>query len=249
MRKLIAGNWKMNGDYDKVGHFCREMMRRKDVVKKSVDVLLAPPFPYLMQMSEIFQETGISLAGQDCHFEDKGAYTGEVSAKMLKDVGCDAVILGHSERREFNQEDALLIGKKIIQACNAGLHVVLCVGETAQEHAEGKLYDVLEYQIQSSLPRDMNAPRLSIAYEPRWAIGTGKIPSVEEISKIHEKIFEICKKSLNLSALVPKILYGGSVNASNAVSILQLPSVGGALVGGASLEAESFLAIAEAAIP
>lgn len=202
-----------------------------------VSVVLCPPFTLLNLLAEQLSHSPVSLGAQDCHTDASGAFTGEISAEMLKDVGCDYVIVGHSERRQYYHEDNALVKNKAEAAHRAGLVAVICVGETLQQREEGNTLSCLTEQLQASLPSGANPANTVIAYEPVWAIGTGKIPTSQEIAEVHQHI---------LSLLAPKandafhVLYGGSVKPNNADGILRTPGVDGLLVGGASLDASAF---------
>lgn len=187
-------------------------------------------------------KNGMTQGGQNCHHENSGAHTGDISAAMLKDAGCEWVLLGHSERRTNHQETSTLIAEKANLAISNELKTMICVGETLEERENGKAFEIVATQLKDSLPADFPANKFAIAYEPVWAIGTGKVASPADIQAMHEHIHN------QLIALHPdyaaiKILYGGSVKPSNAAEILELPHVGGALVGGASLTVEDFTAI------
>ncbi len=202
------------------------------------DLLVCPPATVLIPVADILAGSGIALGGQDCHAAEKGAYTGDVSAEMLKDAGCSHVILGHSERRHGHGESDAAIRPKVAAAWRAGLVAILCIGETRAEREAGRALAVVSAQLAGSLPEGAAAERLVVAYEPVWAIGTGLTPTLADIAEIHAGI----------RALLPRgtrILYGGSVNPKNAGEILALADVDGGLVGGASLKAEDFWAIAQ----
>ena len=211
-----------------------------------VKVALAPPFTLINSMREAVQD--IRVGGQDCHFESSGAHTGDVSAVMLADAGADFVIVGHSERREMHGENDALVRSKAEAAQAAGLQVILCVGETAKQRDAGKAEEVVAKQLDGSLPQGENAAvNFSVAYEPVWAIGTGRVPSVDDVATMHRAIRAKLVAAYGDSGVAVQILYGGSVNAGNAAELLGADEVGGALVGGASLAAESFTAIIGAA--
>jgi len=212
----------------------------RDVVKlnqnNEAEIVLCPPFIHIPAVYNEIKNTVIKCGGQDCHFEEKGAYTGNISPAMLKDAGCEYVVLGHSERRQYHNETNKLINNKAEMAINNGLKVVLCIGETLEERKSGKEIKVVNSQLEMSIPTNANSENLIIGYEPIWAIGTGKTPNIEEIKQIHNEIAKFGFKTI----------YGGSVNPSNANEILAISSVAGALVGGASLNAENFLNIINA---
>lgn len=250
MKKLIVGNWKMNLDSARV----EDLLEHLHADESSPEVVVCPPFPYLLkakgalhlQMAKgVMPETSILVGAQNCHSAESGAHTGDVSAAMLVDVGCEYVILGHSERRQGHHETSYMISDKAIAATNHGLKVIICIGETEAENAEGSTQHVLRTQLEESIPDGMSAYNMVIAYEPIWAIGTGRTAGEDDITKTHAFI----RKALDglcVDANSVRILYGGSVNAKNAKSILALPNVDGVLVGGASLKAEDFNKIIQA---
>ncbi len=244
MRQLIAGNWKMNGLRESRAEL-EEIMRflRAHGEEISCDILLCPPATLLASFAEI-AESPLTLGGQDCHAEVSGAYTGSVSAEMLADLGAKAVIVGHSERRAAGEDDAV-IGRKALAAERAGLMPIFCVGETEKERERGEASAVVQRQLLSLADRAYRHGA-AVAYEPVWAIGTGRTPNGREISAMHEEIKDSLRKKGHGEA---HLLYGGSVSPNNAEAILSLPHVEGALVGGASLRAASFIAIARASQP
>ncbi len=237
-RKLIAGNWKMNGLRAEATALAGALAGLAHSGRTGCDLLVCPPATVLIPVADILAGSGIALGGQDCHAAEKGAYTGDVSAEMLKDAGCSHVILGHSERRHGHGESDAAIRPKVAAAWRAGLVAILCIGETRAEREAGRALAVVSAQLAGSLPEGAAAERLVVAYEPVWAIGTGLTPTLADIAEIHAGI----------RALLPRgtrILYGGSVNPKNAGEILALADVDGGLVGGASLKAEDFWAIAQ----
>jgi len=238
-RQLIAGNWKMNGlKADGLG-LARDIAARARAGTPASDLLVCPPATLIAAVGEVIAGSGVALGGQNCHAAEKGAHTGDVSAEMLKDAGCGYVIVGHSERRQNCGETDAVVNGKVAAAWRAGLVAILCVGETRAEREAGRAKDVVSGQLRGSLPEGADSARVVIAYEPVWAIGTGLTPTLADIEEIHRAI----------RAAIPsgaRILYGGSVNPKNAAEILGLDGVDGALVGGASLKAEDFWAIAQA---
>jgi triosephosphate isomerase (TIM) len=238
-RQLVAGNWKMNGlKADGLG-LARDIARRAKAGTPACDLLICPPATLIAAVGEAIAGSGVALGGQNCHAAEKGAHTGDVSAEMLKDAGCSYVIVGHSERRQNCGETDSEVRAKTEAAWRAGLIAILCVGETRAEREAGRAQAVVWGQLAGSLPQGADATRVVIAYEPVWAIGTGLTPTLADIEDIHRAI----------RARIPagaRILYGGSVNPKNAAEILGLGDVDGALVGGASLKAEDFWAIAMA---
>jgi triosephosphate isomerase len=207
-----------------------------------VDILICPPASLLAAAARTAAGR-IAVGGQDCSPEASGAHTGDISAEMLKDAGAGAVIVGHSERRQHHGETDALVSRKALAARRAGLLAVLCVGETQKQHASGAALSICGDQIVASVPQGMNASGLAIGYEPLWAIGSGQIPTSQEIVHMHAHIRRCLVEHLGAEGKNVRILYGGSVKPSNARAILALPEVGGALVGGASLKSEEFAAI------
>ena len=238
-RQLVAGNWKMNGLKADGLALARDIAARAAPGAPACDLLVCPPATLLAAVGDVLSGSVVALGGQDCVAAEKGAYTGDLSAEMLKDAGCTHVILGHSERRHGRGESDADIRAKVAAAWRAGLVAILCVGETRVDRAAGRARVVVSHQLAGSLPEGADAVRLVVAYEPVWAIGTGLTPTPGDIEEIHRAI----------RADIPsgtRILYGGSVNPKNAAEILGLGEVDGALVGGASLKVEDFWAIAEA---
>jgi triosephosphate isomerase len=238
-RKLIAGNWKMNGLKADGLALAGDIAARAKAAAPSCDLLVCPPATLVAGVGDALGGSGVALGGQDCAAAEKGAYTGDISAEMLRDAGCGYVILGHSERRHGRGETDAAVGAKVAAAWRAGLVAILCVGETRAEREAGLAQTVVAAQLSGSLPDRADAARLVVAYEPVWAIGTGLTPTLADIEEIH------CAIRTGIPADT-RILYGGSVNPKNAADILALAEVDGALVGGASLKAEDFWAIAQA---
>ena len=245
MRKLIAGNWKMNGLKAEGLALARALVARV-AAGDPPDCALAvcPPATLLIPIADTLRGSGVALGGQDCHAEAKGAHTGDVSAAMLKDAGCTYVIVGHSERRADHGETDAVVQAKASAAHAAGLVPILCVGETLAERDAGETLAVVKRQLEGSLPEGLKAPQIVIAYEPVWAIGTGRTPTAEQVGEVHARIRALLKERVKEGAEVP-ILYGGSVKSSNALEFLSVANVDGALVGGASLNAADFWAIAQ----
>jgi triosephosphate isomerase len=240
-RSLIAGNWKMNGTTASLA----EAMAVADAVRREagVDVLICPPATLVMAMAEKLKRCSVAVGGQDCHAVKSGAYTGDVSAEMLKDAGASAVILGHSERRSLHGESDAAVAAKAVAAIAAGLKAIVCVGETAGQRKVGLTLDVVGRQVEGSLPKDAPAESIVIAYEPVWAIGTGLVPSNADVAEVHAAIRSMLEARFGGAGRAIPILYGGSVKPDNAAELLALPNVDGALVGGASLKAADFLGI------
>ncbi len=248
-KKIIAGNWKMNKNLSESINLVSEI--KKNLPENlNADVLVCPPFTSLETVHSMIKDTPVKLGAQNMYFEDSGAFTGEISANMLKSVGCEFVILGHSERRHIFGESDEMINKKIKQAVKNGLNPVFCVGETLNERENGRAFEVIEDQITKGLTgiSEDEFSNVVIAYEPVWAIGTGKTASPEQAQEIHKFIRELISKMYSTSSAENvRILYGGSVKPNNAASLLNENDIDGALVGGACLQAESFVQIIEAA--
>jgi triosephosphate isomerase (TIM) len=239
---LVAGNWKMNGLHDDGAALASELAKRWDTAGGGLgcELLVCPPATLLSTVGTILTGGGIALGAQDCHAAPKGAFTGDISAEMLADLGCSHVILGHSERRHGHGETDAIVRDKINGAWRAGLVAILCVGETRQQRQSGEAVEVVSAQLAGSIPDGASPDILVVAYEPVWAIGTGLTATTDDITAMHAAIH---------SRIPPgtRILYGGSVNPKNAAAVLGLSEVDGALVGGASLNAEDFWAIAGSA--
>lgn len=242
---LIAGNWKMNGAATGAAEFDGMLAGASEAASRGVDLLVCPPFTMIGAFALKAAGSPLSVGAQDCHFAEKGAHTGDVSAPILAEAGASAVIVGHSERRTDHGEDDGLVAKKAVAAQQAKLKTIVCVGETEAERDAGDAVAVVARQLAGSLPASLNPQNLVIAYEPVWAIGTGRTPSTDDVATMHGAISQTLDTQFPGSAI--PILYGGSVKPSNAAELLAVPHVGGALVGGASLKAEDFLAIARAA--
>lgn len=245
IRPLIAGNWKMNG----LGAGLGEADALAEALKgepAAARVALCPPATLIHRMAERLAGSAVAVGGQDLHPEPAGAFTGDISAAMLHDAGARLVILGHSERRTLHGEDDALVARKVLAALNAGLEPIVCVGETLEERKSGVAEAVVRRQLEGSLPSALAGKVFCVAYEPVWAIGTGLTPSSEEIAAMHAAIRATLARMFGDTGRATPILYGGSVKPANAVEILALPDVGGALVGGASLKAADFLPIVRA---
>ena len=224
---LIAGNWKMNG-------------------LAASRVAICPPSILIHRMAGALAGGPVLVGGQDHHWDDAGAFTGDVSAEMLADAGARLVILGHSERRAGYRETSELVASKVRAALRAGLEPIVCVGETLDERKAGKALEIVTGQVRGSLPGDLAGKAFSVAYEPVWAIGTGLTPTTPEIEEVHRAIRATVVEMFGDAGKAVPILYGGSVKPSNAAEILHADEVGGALVGGASLKAADFLGIIRA---
>jgi triosephosphate isomerase (TIM) len=240
MKKLIAGNWKMNGSLSMVCDFSSCM--NEAMATTTHDVLICLPYPYINYANKLFASKNILLGAQDCSiFKDTGAYTGEVSAEMLRDLGCSYVIVGHSERRDYFNESNEVVQAKLGRALEASLNVILCVGETLEERNKGTHFDKIKNQILSAMSSssDDNLTRITIAYEPIWAIGTGLSATSVQANEMHEYIHDIISKHFGTdNAKNVAILYGGSMNEKNAKDLLSQSYIGGGLIGGASLKSE-----------
>ncbi len=242
--KLAAGNWKMNGLREDGAALARALVQRMVAAgagEPGCQLLVCPPATLLTTVGGLIAGSGIALGGQDCHAAAKGAFTGDISPEMLADAGCTHVILGHSERRHGHGEGDTAVHEKILGAWRAGLTAILCVGETRAQREAGTAVEIVASQLAGSIPGDGVPDNLVVAYEPVWAIGTGLTATLEDIAAMHAAI------RTRLPART-RILYGGSVNPQNAVSILGLAEVDGALVGGASLDAENFWTIARSCV-
>jgi len=245
---MIAGNWKMNGQLEDGVNLAKAVAAEvKKLGKPSCEFLVCPPFTLLYSVKKALRGAKVSLGAQDAHFANKGAHTGDISPAMLKDLGCAYVILGHSERRADHFESNELVAKKAAAAYDNGLKTVICIGETEKQRDEGKTIEVCSEQILGSVPDNADASNTIIAYEPVWAIGTGKTPTAADVEEVHAAVRKVLAKKLGKgTANKMRILYGGSVKPGNAKEFLSLPDVDGALIGGASLKAEDFMAIAKA---
>ena len=244
MRKLIAGNWKMNG----LASSLAEIEALKGLTGEATcDIVVCPPFTLIEKAAERARGSAVIIGAQDCHPEISGAYTGDVSAEMLVDAGARFVILGHSERRVFHHESDAVVSTKVAAAHEAGLTAIICVGETRSERDDGKAIEVVGGQLRGSIPAGATSSNVAIAYEPVWAIGTGLVPTIDQIEEIHSSIRQMLEERLGEDGRRVRILYGGSVKASNAADILGATNVDGALVGGASLKAVEFAGIISAA--
>jgi triosephosphate isomerase len=240
LRQLVAGNWKMNGLAADLAELDR--LRQGLGAATACEVLVCPPAS-LIARAATMMKGAFALGGQDCHAQASGAFTGDISAEMLKDAGASYVIVGHSERRQYHRERDEDVAAKARAAWRAGLSAIICVGETEAERDDGRAKPICHGQIKGSVPKDATPANTAIAYEPVWAIGTGKTPSDADIAAMHAHLRECLLAHLGATGNDLRILYGGSVKPANAAAILSLDNVNGALVGGASLKARDFLAI------
>jgi triosephosphate isomerase len=243
MRQLIAGNWKMNGLTAPAEALAGAL--RLTAGEAACDLLVCPPATVLAKVAHILAGSSVAVGGQDCHAAASGAHTGDVSAAMLRDAGADWVILGHSERRAAHGETDAMVRAKAVAAAAAGLTAIVCVGESEAERAAGRQEAVVRAQLAGSLPEGFAGV---VAYEPLWAIGTGRNAAGTDVAAMHAAIRAELVRRLGAAGQGVRILYGGSVKPDNARALLAVPEVGGALVGGASLVAADFLAIAGAAV-
>jgi len=247
-RKLIAGNWKMNGQRADGLALLRGLVDKTKGASIDSDVLVCPPFTLIAAAADVLSGQQIAVGGQDCHAKSSGAHTGDIAAAMLKDAGAAYVILGHSERRADHGESDAVVRAKAAAALEAGLVAIICVGETLAERDAGKTLEVVARQLAGSLPDGVGAGNIVIAYEPVWAIGTGKVATPEQAQEVHAAIRKELEGRLGRSAADElRILYGGSMKPDNAAQLLALPDVDGGLIGGASLKVEDFWAIIAAA--
>ena len=247
-RRLVVGNWKMNLDERAAGELAADVAAASRDAR-NVELALAPPFPFLRTVLDRVAGSSIAIGAQDVHWEDRGAFTGAVSSPMLAGMGVQFTIVGHSERRRLFGDDDAAVARKTIATLRHGLVPIVCIGETESERNAGQTLAVIERQLRNGLAEvtEDAAPRLTLAYEPVWAIGTGRVPTADQVTEVHgcarERIAEMFGAA---AAQAIRILYGGSVGPANAGDLLSLDDVDGALVGGASLVAEQFLHIATA---
>lgn len=243
---LIAGNWKMNGLMSDGISLAKELASNMKNLKTNAEVLVCPPYTLLTSVKKALRGSKIALGAQDCHETESGAHTGDVSPVMLQDLGCSYVILGHSERRHDHHETNALVRQKAEAALKAGLKVIICVGETLEEREKGEALDVCAHQVKASLPAEATAANTVIAYEPVWAIGTGKTATPQDAEEVHAHIRQTLAQKLSKSvANRMRILYGGSMKPANAEELLKMEDIDGGLIGGASLKAADFTAIIE----
>ena len=241
-RPLIAGNWKMYKTAQEAAETAEQLVEKvRDVA--DVDIMIAPPFTALESVSREIKNSPVAMGAQNLYWEEEGAYTGEISAPMLKSVGCEYGIIGHSERRQYFGESDRTVNQRIQAAIRVGLKPVFCIGETEQEREAEQTFSVLDKQVRKGLEKRVpeQLDSLIIAYEPVWAIGTGKTATTEQAQEVHQFIRSLIEKSFGneLSKSI-RILYGGSVKPDNILNLMEMPDIDGALVGGASLSADSF---------
>jgi len=244
-RPLVAGNWKMNGVKASRAEL-EKIIQGAKASPFACDLMICPPVTLLENFASVARGSLLAIGAQDCHPQASGAFTGDISAEMLKDAGASAVIVGHSERRTYHKESDSDVKAKATAAARAGLVAILCVGETQEERQAGATLARIQRQLEGSLPDVLNEGQLVIAYEPVWAIGTGLTPTPKDVAEVHGFIRQHLTKTSTRAGTAIRILYGGSVKPSNAKELMSVPDVNGALVGGASLKAEDFLGIAAA---
>jgi triosephosphate isomerase len=244
IRPLIAGNWKMNGLRASLAEF-EAMLAGAAQVAARADLLVCPPVTLIAGFAEKARESKtLAIGAQDCHPKPSGAHTGDLSAEMLADAGASAILVGHSERRADHGEGDALVRQKAEAAWRAGLTAIVCIGETRQQRDAGQTLDICGGQLEGSLPDGATSGNLVVAYEPVWAIGTGLTPTAGDVEQVHRFIRDTLMSRFNGEGAKIRILYGGSVKPSNAAELMAVANVNGALVGGASLKASDFLAIA-----
>lgn len=247
---LIAGNWKMNTLKEDSSKLVHEILSAtENLQNSSVESLICPPFTHLSYLSEMIKDKKLNLGAQNCHYEESGAFTGEISPQMIRDLKCEYVIIGHSERRTIFGETDLIINKKLMAAVKTGLKVIFCIGETLDERDKDLTFKIIEKQISEGLQGygADNLNQLVIAYEPVWAIGTGVVAKPEQAEEAHNFIRELLVKKFGNSGEEILILYGGSMKPDNAEELLMLTNVNGGLIGGASLKSDSFVSIIQTA--
>jgi triosephosphate isomerase len=243
-KALVAGNWKMNG----LKAATSEIKKLDNLIKENgakCDVLICPPFTLISTFVDAGADN-VAIGAQDCHMNISGAHTGDISAEMLKEMGCDHIIVGHSERRADHGENNGVVKAKAAAAQAKGAIAIICVGETIDEREAGKALDVVTSQVKASIPSDATMGNTIIAYEPVWAIGTGKVPTTTDVEEVHAEVRSVLNERFGSKGDDINILYGGSVKASNANELMSVANVNGALVGGASLEADDFYGIISA---
>ena len=247
IRPMVAGNWKMNGSRASLDELALMSTGFTPALRQKLDLMICPPATLVLAASQRAVGTGIAIGGQDCHANDAGAHTGDLSAGMLFDAGATAVIVGHSERRaDHNESDATVKAKAEAARRNA-LIAIICVGETRADREAGKTLAVVRRQLKGSIPENMTSRDLVVAYEPVWAIGTGLTPTAGDVAEVHAMIRQDLRRIVGKEeAEKVRILYGGSVKPSNAKELMSVPNVNGALVGGASLKALDLLGIVAA---
>lgn len=243
IKPLVCGNWKMNGLKAQMSEFEAIQNALTEELAAKVDLGICPPFTLISTLAD--KASKVTIGAQDCHANEKGAHTGDISAPMLADLGANGVICGHSERRTDHGESDADVCQKAQAILNSGMAAIICVGETKDEREAGKAIEIVTGQLEGSVPNDFSG-EIMIAYEPVWAIGTGLVPSAQDVEQMHLAIRESLQARFGAKGEGVRILYGGSVKPNNAVELMAIANVDGALVGGASLKAQDFLGIAKA---
>ena len=246
VRPLVAGNWKMNGTGELLDELRIIVNRPNSAIGEKIDAFICVPATLVFSAAQSVEGEALSIGGQDCHTKKSGAYTGDISADMLKDAGASHVIVGHSERRADHAETDDVVSAKARAGWGAGLVAIICIGETEAQRKAGSTLDIIAEQLAGSIPDGANANNTIVAYEPVWAIGTGLTPTSDDVREVHASIRAALTGRFGADGAKMRILYGGSVKPANAVELLGIENVDGALVGGASLKAVDFLAICEA---
>ena len=247
-KKVVVGNWKMNKTVTEAGELVSAILEQLGDCLVGCEVGVAPAFPALTEVGKVIERSDIRLVAQNCHYEDDGAYTGEVSVRMLESLGCAYVIVGHSERRQYFGETNRTVNLRLRKALAEGMQVIMCVGETLEEREGGVTDKVVTEQVKGGLEGVGDLGGVVLAYEPVWAIGTGKTATPEQAEEVHVSIRATIRDMYgDIAAEHLRIQYGGSVKPSNAVELFAMPNIDGGLIGGASLKAEDFVAIVKAA--
>ncbi|MEX3009074.1 triose-phosphate isomerase [Hoeflea sp. TYP-13] len=246
IKPLVAGNWKMNGNRDSLREITAMATGIDASLREKIDALICPPATLVYLAAAAVQDTGVSIGGQDCHTAASGAHTGDISAAMMRDAAATHIIVGHSERRTDHGESSETVRTKAEAVHGEDLVAIICIGETKEERDAGKALDVLKSQLDASVPDAATAENTVIAYEPVWAIGTGVTPTAADVEEAHAFMRRELEARFGGNGAAMRLLYGGSVKPSNAAELMSVRNVDGALVGGASLKADDFLAICEA---
>jgi len=246
IKPLVAGNWKMNGLKASLQEITAMGAGYDSALQGKIDMMICPPATLVLTAAHVALGTGIAIGGEDCHANQSGAHTGDVSAEMLKDAGATAVIVGHSERRTDHGETNATVKAKAEAGLRAGLLTIVCIGETEAERKSGETLAVIKDQLDGSMPDNSKASEVIVAYEPVWAIGTGLVPSSDDVKEAHSFMRKNLTARFGDEGAKMRLLYGGSVKPSNAVELMGIANVDGALVGGASLKADDFLGICAA---
>jgi len=246
IKPLVAGNWKMNGLKAALNELGAMGQGYDSAMKEKLDLLICPPATLLQPAAHVCLGSGIKIGAQDCHFNETGAHTGDISAEMVFDCGANSVIVGHSERRTDHGETNETVKAKADAGLRAGLLTIVCIGETEAQRKSGDTLKVLEDQLNGSIPDNSTAETVIVAYEPVWAIGTGLVPSADDVEEAHAFMRKNLSIRFGNEGVKMRLLYGGSVKPGNAVELMGITNVDGALVGGASLKAEDFLGICAA---